>query len=264
MENGKLPDICLIRLNQKDNKESDMATIGFIGSGNLGGTLARLAIGAGHKVLMSNSRGPETLNGLIEELGSSARAVTVREASALSELVVVTIPLKNYIKVPFEELKGKTVIDTMNYYPWRDGQIGDLDNESTTTSELLQAHLPFSYVVKAFNTIFYRHLAELPRPKNLDDRSALPIAGNDNKAKSKVKTLLDEIGFDLVDLGQLTEGWRIQRDTAAYVSPYAAFPKGPEGEDFSSAMERLSQGARPADAAKIAMLAGEAKRYRDQ
>jgi len=151
----------------------------------------------------------------------------------------------------------------MNYYPWRDGQIAELDKESTTTSELLQDHLPYSHVVKAFNTIFYRHLGELTRPQNAVDRSALPIAGNDHIAKFKVRTLPDEIGFDTVDSGQLSEGWRIQRDTAAYVSPYAAFPKGPEGEDFSAALVRLSQGAGSASGAKIAKMAAEAKRFRN-
>src|SRR3954454_14387711 len=125
-----------------------MTTIGLIGSGNIGSTVARLAVAAGHDVVMSNSRGPETLADLVSDLGDHARAATATEAAQAGDVVVVTIPLKNYREVPVEELAGKIVIDTMNYYPGRDGQIADLDSQSTTSSELLQAHLPASRVVK--------------------------------------------------------------------------------------------------------------------
>src|SRR5688500_15428880 len=132
-----------------------MTTIGLIGSGNIGSTVARLAVAAGHDVVLSNSRGPETLADLVAELGDRARAATAAEAAEAGDIVVVTIPLKAYREVPVEPLRGKTVIDTNNYYPDRDGHIAELDDESTTTSELLQAHLPGSHVVKAFNNIFF-------------------------------------------------------------------------------------------------------------
>ena len=119
-----------------------MRTIGLIGAGHIGSQLARLAVAHGYEVAISNSRGPETLKDLVSELGPRARAVTVLEAATAGDVVVVTIPLKNYRSVPVEPLVGKIVIDTNNYYPQRDGQIPELDNESTTTSELLQAHLP--------------------------------------------------------------------------------------------------------------------------
>src|SRR3954465_14608745 len=141
-----------------------MTTIGLIGSGHIGGTVARLAVDAGHDVVLSNSRGPETLTALIDELGPHARAATPEEAAASGDVVVVTIPLKAYRAVPVEPLRGKVVIDTNNYYPQRDGQIAELDDESTTTSELLQAHLPESHVVKAFNNIFVKQLGTLQRP----------------------------------------------------------------------------------------------------
>ena len=141
-----------------------MTTIGLIGSGNIGSTVARLAVDAGHDVVLSNSRGPETLTDLVAALGEHARAATVAEAAEAGDIVVVTIPLKNYREVPVEPLRGKVVIDTNNYYPQRDGHIAELDDESTTTSELLQAHLPESMVVKAFNNIFFGHLLELARP----------------------------------------------------------------------------------------------------
>ena len=98
---------------------------------------------------------PETLADLVDELGPHARAATAAEAAAAGDIVVVTVPLKAYREVPVEPLRGKVVIDTNNYYPERDGHIAELDDESTTTSELLQAHLPESRVVKAFNNIYF-------------------------------------------------------------------------------------------------------------
>jgi hypothetical protein len=193
-----------------------MATIGLIGAGKIGGQLARLAVAHGHDVVISNSRGPETLAALVAELGPHARAATVVEAAQAGDIVVVTIPLKHYRTAPVEPLAGKVVIDTMNYYPQRDGQIAQLDNESTTTSELLQAHLPTSKVVKAFNHIYAAQLTTDARPAGTKDRRALVIAGDDSGAKTTVTRVLDEFGFDVVDAGPLKEGWRIQRDTPGY------------------------------------------------
>src|SRR5438270_124303 len=119
-----------------------MTTIGLIGAGHIGSQIARLAIKNGYKVVVSNSRGPETLSPLVVELGQNARAGTAVDAAKAGDIVVVTVPLKNYRAVPVEPLAGKIVIDTNNYYPQRDGHIRELDDESTTTSELLQAHLP--------------------------------------------------------------------------------------------------------------------------
>ena len=121
-----------------------MTTIGLIGAGQIGSQIARLAVARGYPVVISNSRGPETLATLVAELGPNARAATALDAAKAGEIVVVTLPLKNYREVPVEPLAGKIVIDTNNYYPQRDGHIPELDNESTTTSELLQAHLPTS------------------------------------------------------------------------------------------------------------------------
>ena len=193
-----------------------MSTIGFIGAGQIGSQVARLAIAAGHDVVLSNSRGPETLSALISELGPKARAATVEEAAAAGDIVVVSIPLKNYRSVPVAPLAGKIVIDTHNYYPQRDGNIPELDDESTTTAELLQAHLPTSKVVKAFNHIYASQLTTDGRPRGTPDRRALVIAGDDAEAKKTVTTLLDSFGFDTVDAGPLAEGWRIQRDTPGY------------------------------------------------
>jgi predicted dinucleotide-binding enzyme len=193
-----------------------MKTIGLIGAGHIGSQVARLAVAQGYDVVISNSRGPETLKDLVRELGPHARAATVVEAAKAGDIVVVTIPLKNYRSVPAEPLVGKTVIDTNNYYPQRDGHIPELDNESTTTAELLQAHLPKSKVVKAFNHIYAAELTTDGRPRGTKDRRALVIAGDDPSAKATVTQLLDAFGFDTVDAGPLKEGWRIQRDTPGY------------------------------------------------
>jgi len=195
---------------------SAVRTIGLIGAGKIGSQIARLAIANGYDVVISNSRGPETLSALVAELGPKARARTPVEAAQAGDVVVVTIPLKNYRAVPVEPLAGKIAIDTNNYYPQRDGHIAALDNESTTTSELLQAHLPKSKVVKAFNHIYAAHLTTDGQPAGTKNRRALVIAGDDAAAKATVTRLLDQFGFDTVDAGPLKEGWRIQRDTPGY------------------------------------------------
>ena len=200
-----------------------MTTVGLIGSGNIGSTVARLSVAAGHLVVLSNSRGPETLKDLVDELGPLARAATAAQAAAAGEIVVVTIPLKAYRSVPAGPLAGKVVIDTNNYYPERDGQISDLDDGSLTSSELLQRHLPESAVVKAFNNIFFKHLQSLSRPSGAADRSFLPIAGDDPDAKAAVTAFLDSIGYGAVDAGPLAEGWRQQPGMPVYGAPYGSF-----------------------------------------
>jgi predicted dinucleotide-binding enzyme len=181
-----------------------------------------LAVDAGYDVVLSNSRGPETLTDLVEQLGAHARAATAAEAAEAGEIVVVSIPLKAYQDVPVTPLRGKVVIDTNNYYAQRDGHIATLDDGSTTSSELLQAHLPDSRVVKAFNNIHFGHLASLQRPPGDPARCTLPIAGDDAAAKRTVAEFLDLIGYDPYDVGPLSEGWRFQPDTAAYGRPYIA------------------------------------------
>jgi 8-hydroxy-5-deazaflavin:NADPH oxidoreductase len=193
-----------------------MATIGFIGAGRIGSQLARLAVKNGHDAVVSNSRGPDTLAALVKELGPRARAGTPVDAAKAGDIVVVTIPLKNYRQVPVEPLTGKVVIDTNNYYPQRDGHIPELDKETTTTAELLQAHLPKSKVVKAFNHVYASALTTDGLPAGSKNRRALAIAGDDREAKATVARLIDQFGFDAVDAGPLKEGWRFQRDTPGY------------------------------------------------
>jgi predicted dinucleotide-binding enzyme len=211
-----------------------METIGLIGSGNIGGTVARLAVAAGHQVVLSNSRGPQTLAELAGELGSRARAATPAEAAAAGGIVIVSIPLKAIPSVPGAPLAGKPVIDTGNYYPARDGQVPELDSGELTGSAYLQRHIPGALVVKGFNNIFFRHLLNLARPSGAADLSYLPIAGDDAAAKQKVTEFLDSIGWGTVDAGQLAGSWRQEPGTPAYGTPYGPFEdeKGqPAGED---------------------------------
>ena len=191
-------------------------TIGLIGAGHIGSQVARLSIRHGYDVVISNSRGPETLQDLIRDLGPQARAGTPAQAAEAGDIVVVTIPLKNIGDVPVAPLAGKIVIDTNNYYPQRDGQIRELDNEEATTSELLQWHLPDSKVVKAFNHIYAAALTTDGQPAGTPGRRALAISGDDADANRIVTRLIDQFGFDVVDLGPLSESWRIQRDTPGY------------------------------------------------
>jgi len=200
-----------------------MTTVGFIGSGMIGGTVARLSVAAGHRVILSNSRGPDTLKDLVGELGPLASAATGEQAAAAGDLVVVSIPVKAYPSVPAKPLAGRPVLDTGNYYPQRDGHIAALDAGALTSSGLLQRDLPDAHVVKVFNNIYFRHLASLARPSGAADRSALPIAGDDAAAKAAVTEYLDSIGYDAVDAGPVSTSWRQEPGTPAYGRPYGSF-----------------------------------------
>ncbi|SHG54449.1 hypothetical protein SAMN05443575_2215 [Jatrophihabitans endophyticus] len=198
-----------------------MTTIGFIGSGNIGSTVAKLAVDAGYDVVVSNSRGPETLADLVATLGPRASAATAQGAATAGDIVVVTVPLKAYREVPVEPLAGKLVLDTNNYYPQRDGAFPELDEKRTTTSRLLQEHLPTSHVVKAFNNIYFEHLGSLGRPRGAADRNTLIIAGDDAGAKQRAAEFIDRLGYDVLDSGGLDDSWRYERDQPAYAGAYA-------------------------------------------
>jgi predicted dinucleotide-binding enzyme len=200
-----------------------MTTVGIIGSGMIGGTVARLSVAAGHEVVLSNSRGPETLEELAAELGPLARAATAEQAAEAGDLVVVSVPVKAFGDVPVKPLAGKPVLDTGNYYPRRDGYIAELDTGALTSSGLLQRYLPDAHVVKVFNNIVFKHLRWLARPHGADDRSALPIAGDSEQAKAAVTAFLDSIGYDAVDAGPLSESWRQEPGTPVYGSPYGPY-----------------------------------------
>jgi 8-hydroxy-5-deazaflavin:NADPH oxidoreductase len=192
--------------------------IGIVGAGHIGANAARLFVAAGHEIAIANSRAPETLADLIEELGENAKAVTVGEAARFGEIVFVSIPFGKYTELPADAFAGKIVIDSNNYYPERDGNFAELDADETTSSEMLAAHLRGARVVKGFNTIWSEHLktqgdANLP----VEQRRAIFIAGNDAEAKKTVAQLIEEIGFAAVDTGGLRDGGAAQQPgTAIY------------------------------------------------
>jgi len=216
-----------------------MTTIGFIGSGNIGATVAQLAVDAGYDVVLSNSRGPETLTELVDKLGSTARAATATEAAQAGDIVVFTIPLGKIEQVDPAPLAGKVVMDTCNYYPQRDGDIAALDDKQTTTSGLVQQHLAQSHVVKAFNNIFWQHLGSMQRPAGAPDRNTLMIAGDDADAKRTATEFIEAIGYDVYDTGSLADSWRFQRDQAAYVGVYT--PDGSFDHPVPAKPERIEQ-----------------------
>jgi predicted dinucleotide-binding enzyme len=190
-----------------------MTTIGIIGAGHIGGQVARKAVELGYDVVISNSRGPETLGDLIAELGPKARAATPAEAAAAGDFAVVSVPLKSIRDVPVEPLAGKIVLDTNNYYWERDGHVPALDAGEDTTSGLLQKHLPQSKVAKAFNHIRFSGITTDGTP----NRRALATASDFPEAAELVTRLYDEFGFDTVSMGPLSESWRTERDRPAYV-----------------------------------------------
>lgn len=196
------------------------APLGIIGSGAIGGTLARLAVAAGFDIVISNSRGPASLTDLVAELGPHARAATVTEVAREADVVIAAIPLIAHTDLPAAELAGKVVIDTTNYYPQRDGQIPALDDQSSTASELVQAHLTDSFVVKGFNNITFASLGNGARPAGARNRSTLPIAGEDAAAKKRAAEVIDALGYDTLDIGGLAEGWRSEPGTPIFCDPY--------------------------------------------
>ncbi len=197
--------------------------IGIIGAGHIGGTLARRFTALGHKVRIANSRGPESLEALAVETG--ATAVAVRDAVRDVDLVVVTIPEKNVSTLPkglFAETDPKVVVvDTGNYYPrQRDGRIEGIES-GLAESRWVERQLGRP-VIKAFNNIYARHLLERGKPAGTKGRIALPVAGDDVKAKAVVMRLVDELGFDAVDAGGLGESWRQQPGTPVYGKDFDA------------------------------------------
>ena len=193
-----------------------MTTIGLIGAGNIGGTLARHFVRLGYDVAVSNSRGPETLKAFQNELGPHARALSVADTAEYGDVIVVSIPLKHYRDVPRAGLEGKVVIDTNNYYPQRDGHFPELDDDSMTSSELLANHLPSAHVVKAFNAMTSGNIAHPGQPSGDPTRLAIPIAGDHDDAKKCVMGLIDEIGFDAVDVGDLASSRVFQPGAVLY------------------------------------------------
>jgi predicted dinucleotide-binding enzyme len=200
----------------------DVTTIGIIGSGNIGGQVARAAVQLGYTVVIANSRGPQSLQELVDELGPRARAATASEAATAADVALVAVPLRAYREVPVEPLAGKIVLDADNYYWERDGHIDVLDRGEATTSGLLQQHLPTSKVAKAFNHIMAKDITTDGYPAGDPRRRALATASDHPEAVAFVTELYDRLGFDTVDIGSLEESWRVERDRPAYVARQTA------------------------------------------
>lgn len=210
--------------------------IGIIGAGRIGGNLAQLLVRHGHDVVLANSRGPETLTEVSERTG--ATAVLVADAPRDADVVILAVPVKVITELPKGVLDsakpGVAVIDANNYYPQRDGRIAPLEDGETSarwTSEQL-GHP----VVKVFNNIVAQQLLDRAQPPGTDGRRALPVTGDDEAIKAVVLSLVDEIGFDALDIGTLAESWRYQPGTPAY---------GPD-VDAATLIELLNQADRDA------------------
>lgn len=195
-----------------------MTTAGLIGAGHIGTALATGLVERGYDVVISNSRGPETLAELVERLGQGARAATPEQAAAAGDFLIVTVPLHAYRAVPVAPTAGKIVLDTNNYYPQRDGRIPELDERRATTSGLLQEHLPEAKVAKAFNHIAAADILTTGSPSGTPGRRALATASDHEEAAAFVAALYDEFGFDSVNIGPLADSWRVERDQPAYVT----------------------------------------------
>ncbi|ANB04530.1 oxidoreductase [Streptomyces ambofaciens] len=234
-------------------------TLGVIGTGMVGLGAARRAVDAGLNVVLSNSRGPETLAGVVSELGERARAATPAEAARAGNPVLASVPLAAYEQLPREELAGKTVIDPMNYAPHSEFGLPELDSDELTSSQLVQRHLADAQVVKALHNIGPKQLLELFRPPGAPDRTALPLSGDDPDARRQVADLLNVLGFDAVDLGTLADSWRSEPNTPLYALPYVGQP--PPGLTTLEFVAWVQQAPGvPVPAARIEELAAAAVR----
>jgi predicted dinucleotide-binding enzyme len=185
-----------------------MTTIGILGAGEVGSQLARAAIANGYEIVIANSRRPETLKGLVGELGPSARAARTAEAAAAGDFAIIAFPYKPLHNLPVDELAGKVVLDTNNYMAWRDGHYPIVDSGAKTVHELRQEQLPTSKIAKAFTHIQAPSLFRLARPAGAADRQALVVSSNYPEAAELVTRLYDQFGFDTVDNSPLSESWR--------------------------------------------------------
>ena len=219
-------------------------TIGIIGAGLVGKAIAHLAVAAGYNVVISNSRGPESLIGLITELGPLSRAATVEDAIAAGDIVSLAIPLSAFEALPADKFVGKVVMDQSNYYPGMgDFRVIDLDHGELTSSELIQRHLRGAKVVKGMHNLGWIHMQHNARPKGDSERTTLPIAGDDIAAKGIVRDFIETIGYDVLDAGSLADSWRIEPNTPIYFWPYV--PVMPDGLTEDEAKRVFQQAGKP-------------------
>ncbi|WP_307061977.1 NADPH-dependent F420 reductase [Streptomyces sp. B3I8] len=239
--------------------EVSTTTLGIIGTGMVGAGVARRAVDAGLNVVLSNSRGPGTLDDLVARLGRRARAATPAEAARAGDMVLAAVPLAAREGLPREELVGRIVIDPMNYAPKPGWNLPELDSDALTSSELVQRGLPGARVVKALHNIGPRQLLDLFRPAGAPDRTALPVSGDDPDAKKETAAFLDALGFDTVDLGPLADSWRSEPNTPLYAFSYVGPP--PAGLTTAELVAWVQQAPGvPLPAARVEELAAATER----
>ncbi|MNK75891.1 NADP oxidoreductase coenzyme F420-dependent [compost metagenome] len=228
-------------------------TIGIIGSGLVGKAVARLAVAAGYKVVISNSRGPETLSDVAKALGPLARAGTVDEAIAAGDIVSLAIPLATFEQLPADKFAGKIVLDQSNYYPGMgEFRRADLDRGELTSSGLMQRHLRGAALIKGLHNLSWIHMESNARPKGDAARTTLPIAGNDAAAKDAVTRFIEAIGYDVVDAGSLADSWRIEPGTPIYFWRYApAVPEGVAGDEAKRIYQQRGEPVSPREARRL-------------
>lgn len=195
-----------------------MTTIGIIGSGHVGSSLAKAAIAHGYDVVISNSQGLDSLTGLVKDLGPGARAAMPAEAAAAGDVVIIAIPITTVSQLPADALAGKVVIATVNYFPQRDGPIAEIDSGAETVPGFVQVHLPASTVVRAFSMVDAADMSGDGYPQGDPKRRALALFADDPAARELAAGLYDEFGFDPVDLGGLDEAWRVDPGQPAFVT----------------------------------------------
>lgn len=198
-----------------------MKKIGIMGAGFIGQACAQLFLEAGYEVMLSNSRGKESLYSVVSNI-PDCQIGNSEDAIHFGEMVLIAIPFHNYTSLPANLLANKIVLDATNYYPERDGAFPQLDRYEITTSQLLAQHLSKSYLVKVFNAILAKDIVKDAKPHGGLHRRALPVAGDNIETKKKVFDLLDQSGFDYVDAGTLAESWRFERAKPAYCIPLNA------------------------------------------
>lgn len=196
-----------------------MKKIAIIGAGFQGRACAQLFITAGYQVMISNSRGPQSLISLPSAI-PGCQVGTQEEAAAFADLILIVIPFSEIKTLSASMLAGKVIMDANNYYPHRDGQIAALDERHITTSEIVARHLTSSQVVKAFSAILSTDLVKDAQPAPGQPRRALPVASDHSEAKAQVTALHEEVGYDVVDVGGLAESWRFERAKPAYCRPF--------------------------------------------
>jgi 8-hydroxy-5-deazaflavin:NADPH oxidoreductase len=194
-----------------------MTTIGVIGAGHIGRSFSLAAIAKGHEIVIANNSGPETLGELLAELGPKARAARAADAAEAGEFAIVAIPMAGADALPGEQLAGKAVLTTCNYFAQRDGPIVEIDSGNVTVPEYVQARLPTSKVVRAFNHLDAAAIATDGTPAGTPNRRALGYAGDDPGAKALTADLYEEFGFDAVDVGGLADAWRLDVDQPTFV-----------------------------------------------